>query len=246
MRAKRIVVPLMESHILAAPRGCHALVPSRKAVRTLADKRRFAHYAAEAGVAHLLPAAIPLEHPTFPAMLKRTNLNSGCGIAPVTSLTDLKAKLGSSPWLGKPVLLQELIPAHTDFVTHVVCVRGRIVWHQSYAYPLAREWQVRGPVRGQEIRPWRASPGNIREFESVLEPLGFDGPANIDYRYRSDGSLAILEINPRLGGSLMRPDTVADLASALTVIVRHATWRPIEADAPAERLRAAEPNEVPA
>lgn len=237
--ARRIVVPLMEAHIVAVPRGCHALVPSREALVTLADKARFARHAAEAGVVHLLPATIPLGWPTFPAMLKRTDLHSGLGTVPVTSLDDLRSKLVSPPWLGQRVLLQELIPARTDLVTHVVCVRGRIVWHQSYAYPLASDWQVRGPVEGQTMHPWRASPSDIRQFESLLEPLGFDGPANIDYRRRPDGSLAILEINPRLGGSLMRPDTVADLAGALAAIVRHATWRPTEADAPVGRLQGA-------
>lgn len=59
-------------------------------------------------------------------------------------------------------------------------------------------------------------------FERFLAPLDYQGPANIDFRRRADGRLALLEINPRLGGSLMRPEFAADLDAALGIIVREA------------------------
>jgi hypothetical protein len=223
---KRVVVPLMEPHILSMPEGCHALVPDSEALAILADKAQFARYAAELGAAHLLPRSIDLEHPTFPAMLKRTNLHSGMGVALVASQQELDEKRAAAPWVGEVVLLQEAVPSHREFVTHVVCVRGRIVWHCTFAYPLASRNEVRGPVENLTIEQSSAHPADIQAFEQLLLPLGFNGPANIDYRRRPDGSLAIFEINPRLGGSLMRPDHVRDLAGALQAIVRHATWRP--------------------
>lgn len=232
---KRVVVPLMEPHILSMPGGCYALAPDAEALTVLADKAQFARYAAAVGAAHLLPHRIDPQHPTFPAVLKRTNLNAGNGVALVASQDELDRKLAAAPWAGEPVLLQEAIPARRDYVTHVVCVGGRIVWHSSFSYPLATRREIRGSVESLAIKRYRARPAEIRAFERLLRPLGFDGPANIDYRRRRDGSLAIFEINPRLGGSLMRPEHIADLAGALRVIVRHARWRPPAAGAVAHQ-----------
>ena len=67
---KRVVVPLMERHILSMPHDCHALVPSAEAVAILSDKARFANYVEARGLGHLVPATLPLGAPVFPAMLK--------------------------------------------------------------------------------------------------------------------------------------------------------------------------------
>lgn len=228
---KRVVVPLMEPHVASMPGGCHALVPEPGALAILADKARFAQHAAAIGAAHLLPKRIDPERPTFPAVLKRTDLNAGNGVALATSPEQLEERLAEAPWAGHRVLLQEAIPARTDFVTHIVSVRGRIVWHCTYAYPLANRRVIRGPVEALTIERRRTRLEDIRAFEQLLAPLAFDGPANIDYRRRRDGSLAILEINPRLGGSLMRPENAPDLAGCLRAIVRYARWRPARAGA---------------
>jgi predicted ATP-grasp superfamily ATP-dependent carboligase len=232
---KRVVVPLMERHIASLSGGCHVLVPDAEALAVLADKARFARYAAEIGAGDLLPLSIPVSHPTFPAILKRTNLNGGRGIAFVASRQQFDRKLARTLWRGQDVLLQEAIPARFDHVTHVVCVRGRVVWHQTYSYPLDHRRAIRGPVGDITIKRSRARAEDIRAFERLLLPLAYDGPANIDFRRRADGSLAILEINPRLGGSLMRPENVHDLAGCLRAIVRHARWRPEAADPVAAR-----------
>jgi carbamoylphosphate synthase large subunit len=49
----------------------------------------------------------------------------------------------------------------------------------------------------------------------------YSGPCNIDYSYQSS-DLKIFEINPRLGGSLMKTENVKLLAQALTAIIKAA------------------------
>lgn len=223
---KRVVVPLMERHILSLPTGCHALVPDAQSMAILADKARFARYAEDVGLAHLLPRSLDVNTPSFPSALKRTNLRAGKGVAIVTSIQDLEARLGCSPWADGKVILQEHVAGRTDRVTHLVCVNGRIVWHQSYTFRMKDARRIRGPVGSLAITRCKTRASDFADFERLLVPLGFDGPANVDYRHRPDGRLAIFEINPRLGGSLMRPENAHDLAGALRSIVRHAKWRP--------------------
>jgi carbamoylphosphate synthase large subunit len=227
---KRIVVPLLETHITSMPGGCHALIPDPDIVDIFGDKAKFARYAEEIGASHLVPRPVALESPTFPAVLKRTNLNSGIGVALLTSQQQLDEALVLAPWAGAPVLLQEAIASRREYVSHVVCVGGRIVWHCTYCYPLSHRGQIRRAVEGLAIRRRQARPADIQAFELLLKPFGYTGPANIDYKRRPDGTLAIFEINPRLGGSLMRPENVRDLAGCLRAIVRHATWRPARSD----------------
>eukprot|EP01036_Dinobryon_divergens_P038128 gene38128-49994_t len=121
------------------------------------------------------------------------------------------------------VLLQEFIDDDTDYVTHLVAVDGGIVWHVTYAFGLADGRTMRGPQNHGSVAASEISAAELELFEQFLRPLAFSGPANIDFRRRPDGSIAILEINPRFGLSLLRPEHVADLRAAVCTILAHAT-----------------------
>lgn len=225
LRRKRIVVPLMERHAASMPANCFALAPDRTALAVFGDKALFRRYASANGLAHLLPAAIDPANPSFPAVLKRTDLNSANGVTLVMSREELASRLDEAPWRGERVILEEHVASLTDYVTHMVCDRGRVLWHCTYRYALDGEQVMRGAAQSPPIDRVEASADDIANFERLLRPLRYDGPANIDYRRRADGSLAIFEINPRLGGSLMRPENAHDLAAAFDAIIRHARWQ---------------------
>jgi len=59
----------------------------------------------------------------------------------------------------------------------------------------------------------------LAEFESILGPLAYSGPCCIDYKVTESGQTIVLEINPRFGGSLMRPAHVEDLQGSLAAII---------------------------
>jgi carbamoylphosphate synthase large subunit len=56
-----------------------------------------------------------------------------------------------------------------------------------------------------------------------IEPLDFNGPCNINYKIGADGNIRILEINPRLGGTLMAGSKREHLAGLLRCIIDNAT-----------------------
>jgi len=134
----------------------------------------------------------------------------------------MNARLAEPKWAGREILLQEHVASADDYVMHLVRAEGRIVWSCVYRYSLPTELEIRGPVEGIEIHHEPTSDDLRGVAESFLAPLAYEGPANIDYRRRADGSIAVLEINPRLGGSLMRPEHRSDLAAAISAIVRYA------------------------
>ena len=63
----------------------------------------------------------------------------------------------------------------------------------------------------------------IRQSETVLSPLAYSGPCNVDYKLSADGRMQIFEINPRLGGTLMLPAQAEQLRAATACIIEHAS-----------------------
>ena len=73
---------------------------------------------------------------------------------------------------------------------------------------------------------------DVSAVEALLRPLDYDGPVNVDFKRRADGRICILEVNPRLGGSLMRPENARDLRAALREIVSHGVLHPAGVEEP--------------
>lgn len=219
-----VVIPLLEDHISACPAGHRALIPDKKSLHILRNKANFADYTKAAGLTGLCPQMYPDgKRAVYPCVLKRTDMNAGNGVAIVFSADHLQDLLSQKMWYQKPYILQEYIPGR-DYVTHMVCKSGKILWHHSYQYDHFDLQIRRGPSTGREIT---VSSSLLGQFEKFLQPLSFTGPCNFDYKFSPDGRLKVLEINPRLGGSLMAPERVEALKAALTCIIKQTRWIPV-------------------
>ncbi|MFG1402822.1 hypothetical protein [Xanthobacter sediminis] len=221
---RTIVLPLMEPHLLACPRAEHeGLLPSHEAVRTLSDKGAFAAYAAREGLAHHCPPVFASpEAAELPCVVKRLDLNAGVGVEVAATRKALREMLDTAPWSGFPVLIQGYVPHAHEFATHTVCRKGRIVLHRTFRKTLHAQARIQRP--GSSVTTAAPPPADrhLRVLESFLAPLRYDGPCNFDYMIREDGSPCVFEINPRLGGSLMKTPNRAALAAVLNAIVRGA------------------------
>lgn len=220
---RSVLFPLMEWHILQCHRGDHdSLFPAPHAVSTLADKSLFAEHAVRNGLDAHCPARIAdPSSASYPCVLKRTNLNAGQGVAIARSPVHLAELLARRPWAGFPYLLQSYEHSEFNFVTHAVCVAGRIVSHISYKQYLGEETSIRmaRPVRNELYEP---SAATLEIFERFLTPLAYDGPCCVDYAMRPNGDPLIFEINPRLGGSLLLSGHEPDLAKTISAVLEHA------------------------
>ncbi|MFG1429500.1 hypothetical protein V5F44_16400 [Xanthobacter sp. V2C-8] len=221
---RTLVLPLMEPHLLACPRAEHqGLLPSHEAVRTLADKGAFAAYAAREGLAHHCPPVFAApEAAELPCVVKRLDLNAGVGVEVAASREALREMLDTPPWKGFPVVLQGYVPHAHEFATHAVCREGRIVLHRTFRKTLLADARIQRPGASLTSAAPPAAEQHLRVLESFLAPLRYDGPCNFDYVIRDDDSLCVFEINPRLGGSLMKAQNREALAAVLNAIVRGA------------------------
>lgn len=94
------------------------------------------------------------------------------------------------------------------------------MWSCTYQLSIDPPAAIQRPSNTMARRKFEASIDTLRTLQSLVAPLKYDGPINFDYKLIKDG-LRIIEINPRLGGSLIIPENVDDLAGALGAICHH-------------------------
>jgi len=219
---RTVVIPLMEEHIAQRPARHAALVPTPEVLAILRDKGRFADYVRERGLSHLCPATYAsIEEAKFPCVIKRTDLNSGHGVEMAASLEQARGVLENDPFAGCECVVQAMTAFEVEYTIHCVCRKGRIVWHAAYAFDFP-EQQIRKVGARYTIRRATMSGRALEDLEALLLPLEYSGPCNVDCTLGADGGLVIFEINPRMGGSLMRPENTNDLAACLSVIIAEA------------------------
>lgn len=219
---RSVVIPLMEDHIAACLRNCPKsyalLLPSERALSIFRDKGRFAAYAKSQSLSHLCPHTYQAnETVLFPCVLKRTDLNAGAGIAIATSPSHLQELLQQDWWRQQPTILQQYISGHYEYVAHCVCRNGKILWQCVYEYESTPGSLIRNGTK--QIKRAAINRRQFKQIESFLRPLKYTGPCNVDFKLSAHGDIIVFEINPRLGGSLMRPVNIGDLQLALTCII---------------------------
>ena len=218
-----VVIPLIERDVHACPPGGRRLAPTPESCDVYEDKRRFAAFVEAQGLGGVAAGSLRLEAPgVFPCVLKRVDERNGRGIVRIEDARDLAARLADPTWRGRDVVLQEWIDGAEEYVTHLVCERGRVLWHRTYVYGLLPGETIRNDRRIASRTVVDLRDGDLAAMERFLVPTGYDGPCNVNFKRRADGRIAVFEINPRFGGSLMRPDGLADLAEAVRVLIDHA------------------------
>ena len=216
------VLPLFPKQAGRVPPWWWMLRPNRRAIAALEGKLGFARYVRSVGLADFTPRAfLEGETPGFPLVVKPSDGANGYDVRFIDGPDELARELADPRWRGRTPVLQERIAGDVDYVTYVVCRGGRILGHLSYRYQLG-ESGVQSFESIVRRESWTAEAADLEAFGRLLGPLGYDGPATIDWRRRPDGRMAVFEINPRLGGSLMRPEGETDLARMLRLVLQHA------------------------
>lgn len=218
--SRTVVIPLMEDHIEKCPRRYPTFISSARATQTLRNKAVFAAYARDQDLAEYCPQLYEtIDSATFPCVIKRVDLNASIGIALVNSPEHFYQLLSRAPWKGKKYILQEFIPGGRERSTYGMFENGRLLWHRSYEFTFP-ENSIR--LNGNNRERVQASSSQLALFQRFLAPLNYTGPCNVDYKLRADGTVAVMEVNPRLGGSLMRGQNILDLKEALSLIIERA------------------------
>jgi predicted ATP-grasp superfamily ATP-dependent carboligase len=186
--------------------------PEREAYEAATDKHALLERAAALGIA--VPRTRLVENPEaldtlpdpfrYPVVLKARRsrfLLDGRWRSGEIQIVGSAAELlvaRSAPGLKGGLLLQEFIPGHGEGV-FLLASQGRTL--VRFAHRRLREKPPTGGVSvlSESIQP---EPELLRQSEALLADLAWTGVAMVEFRRTPDGHAVLMEINPRLWGSL--------------------------------------------
>jgi carbamoylphosphate synthase large subunit len=222
-QAPTILLPMLEDDVERARELCrnhanyYALIPSPSIVSAWRDKLAFQEWVQRHALTSFTPRAYNLHNVRYPCVFKVPSLNNGRGIHIVQKESQLRDHVAAAP----RHVLQEYIPGRTEYIAHCVARRGQLLLVLAYQNVYAQDYIVSSSDQPPLIRQ-RHHPGPVElsVFQAFLRAAQYDGPCCIDYRLTADGTIRILEINPRLGGSLMEKRHQDDLQQVLRTVLQ--------------------------
>jgi len=215
-------IPLMENHIKTIPDSSTTLKPRLEILEKFANKKHFHLLLKDLNLDQYQPNVYSDQNITkFPIVLKRTNLNACQGIKIIFTRQELNDSLSQDMWRGKEIIIQEFIENTNEFVWHAVYKDGVRLWDTTIKYVKSNSLILRDPNSEIDSIIFETNPDATKVFDQIMCNTNYSGPCNIDFSYKSS-NLKIFEINPRIGGSLMKPENRELLAQALKTIIKAA------------------------
>ena len=197
-----IVVPLSpsameEARRYSSPEKNALPLPSPQSVQLCNDKYEFNQALVVAGFGRYIPkmAQGAVLSPQYIVKKRISSWGKECYI--VRNSRDQKTQLHRIT--DPEYFCQEFVPGNTEFATHILFVRGRIVKSLNIKYEFACD----APIKGQTANPLTVIHRcpYLDLFEKILQTIQFEGLCCVNYKV-ANGRLFLLEINPRFGGSL--------------------------------------------
>lgn len=198
--SKTVILPLTVDDYLNCPQGYHALISSKETICTLNNKRLFKEFMTRENLTDFIPRTLqPNSFLIAPFMMKRTDLLGGLGVMKIDGENHFKWAQEFHRFKGFDYILEEFIPGDTEFVTHLMCRNGKILWSATLEGPVPEETNVNMGAFAKNLS--QISSDDFGVFKRIVELSNYSGPASINFKIHRDLPV-ILDFNPRFGGSL--------------------------------------------
>ena len=166
---------------------------------TFDNKYLFHLFAIDKGFTEFMPQIylaqigeqLTVHHPIeYPCIIKPTVGRGGVGIKIINSADELTE-------LDQDYLIEEYIKGEDEYVTHYEVQQGKIIWAITFtrAYP---EMNIKkGSIADFKVIKVKKEP-----FDRIFRAMNYTGFACANYK--KTPCIKIFEINPRIGGSLVK------------------------------------------
>ena len=201
---------------VGAARG-RAIFPSADVVELCHDKLRFNQFVATSSLGWSIPPVLDRVPCRPPFIVKRRKDVNGENTRLAQTLADcegVRATLEDSAYFA-----QSYVPGDVEFATHILVRSGEPLYHLNIVYQMDGGHYVKNKKCKPLALVANRDESNLSFFLSVLDLIGYDnGTCCFDYKI-VDGTVRILELNPRCGGSLREGlnDYLGAYESAVTV-----------------------------
>ena len=194
--SKVCIIPLMETHMLQLYNNkINALMPSLEHIKQFSCKKQFITYVTKKLY-----------------IVKPYNLNNG---------TDMYIKqsidVNKNDFVNK--IVQEYIENKIEYCAHVVSKNGQIMKCITYAYTFDDMQHIKSfPKNTKNMSKIELDNKYVKQLELFFLSCKYTGISNTDFII-CDEQIKVFEINPRLGGSLVRFDK-CDLVEILHKMIQ--------------------------
>jgi predicted ATP-grasp superfamily ATP-dependent carboligase len=207
-----VLIPLMENNSeeilnyknITENKNIQIISSSLENINILGNKKNFYIFYKNNNLLEYLP--IHFENIKIlkkPYILKPLTLNNGNGIK-IDSIIDESS--------FDNFVIQEFIFGKKEYVSHIYSDKGKIIKVITYEYLSNCEKYIKTSYH-QIIKITKIELNNeiMDILEIFINKLNYSGFCNFGYKFDKDGFIKIMEINPRLGGSLMWEMNQSDL-----------------------------------
>ena len=219
---KAVLIPLSVEDNINHPKGCLTLVSSPETINLFNNKELFYEFLSSNGLEEYFPKTINVtsDTPKFPFIMKRLDLYGGVGIALIWDQQRYEWALNNHRFKDKRYLVQEYVEGDVEYVTHVMCRDGEVLWNVTYEGPVPTGGRINtGPFATNRIVTME--PEVMDVFRKMFKLANYSGPANVNFKLR-DGKPVIFESNPRFGGSMFLPMFRPQLKQSITALLNNA------------------------
>lgn len=216
-----VIIPLSVPDILDCPKGFVSLIPPKRTLTCFDRKDYFYSFMESNQLQEFIPIGVDVgaRDKSYPFILKRVDLSSGIGVSKIQDEQMLSEVLLHSTFMGQDIVAQEYVEGDLEYVTHVVCKDGEVVWQTTLEGEVPSETGINKGAFAERMST--LDPNVLQVFCRIFSLANFSGPACINFKVK-DGKPKIFEINPRFGGSLMLPKFRAQLIESIQAILAHA------------------------
>lgn len=170
-------------------------------VERLLNKAFLRRHAENLGLSDMMPKHYDSAHEAiYPCVLKPAVGTYGKDTHVVRNAEDVLRFTGS-PTMGSKWLLQELIPGKIEHSTTMLVIRGEIYDIIGIRYEYDREEYVWPDVKELSTQYHSLPEHHVAVFRKLL--VDFSGICCVNHKLRPDGSMALYDVNPRIGGDLI-------------------------------------------
>ena len=208
------IIPLMETHMIELyNNNIKALMPSLEHIKMFSCKKMFALYVKNNNLENYTPKvynSIDEINSNGLYIIKPYNLNNGVNIC-------IKKCVDKRDFVNK--IVQEYIENKIEYTSYIVSKNGQIIKCITYVYNFDNTQHIRNyPTNTQNISKFELDYKYVKQLELFFLHCGYTGISNIDFII-CDDQVKVFEINPRLGGSLIRFDR-SDLVEILYKMIK--------------------------
>lgn len=229
-----IVIPLMENHAVTLYKhnikNMRVIAPKLCDITTFRNKYLFHKYVTEFTskvTPDTISDAFPLQRYTPHLFTDKNAINCPVIVKPINGyassgvfvVLDNFSEISDEFFNTDKYIVEEYFPERYEYVSHVIAVKGKIIHCVTYklTYGYDKNIKFRDSFT---TTAFVLEERYTRILELFLLPCGYSGVCNFNFRI-VNSEIKVFEINPRLGGSLMKKEFLPDLVTILTILLNN-------------------------